>query len=103
MTLMKSKTTRRPAPRSSSSCRRRLYPMSRPALSPFRHPPRLSLVQRRDLHDVAFEPGLDRPALQRAVDILGSPVIAVDGQQLGLGLAAEDACARTAVGAGHGS
>src|SRR5690348_3890711 len=77
--------------------------MSRPALSPFRHPPRLSLVQGRDLHHVALKPGLDRPALQRAVDIFGSPVIAVDGQEFGLGLAAEDARARTAVGARQGS
>src|SRR4029079_19043330 len=63
-----------------------------PILTPSFH----NSIQRRDHHHIVIEPGLHRPAAIRSVDFLSSPVIAVDREQLGLDLLAEDAGTRIA-------
>src|SRR5262249_1671626 len=121
-TLMRSKTTRRSAPITRSRLRRPtsksttttdcpLCASAAPSaaaeavlptpplpevttrilaiLVPFRS----GLLEHFDREALVFEPRLHRPAAQLRLGILGGPVIAIDGHELGLVLAAEDSCA----------
>ena len=54
-------------------------------------------VERRDPHDVAFEPGLRRPIAQRLVQFFRGLVEAVDCQKLGLDLLAIDPRRRVSI------
>src|ERR1700759_3688178 len=58
-------------------------------------------IERRDLHDVAFEPGLGRAMAQFVADLVGGEVEAVDRQQFSLDLLAEDPRRAVAVDSGH--
>src|SRR5215469_10209367 len=65
--------------------------------------PLLLLVQGRDLEHGAFETNLHRAAAQARFHLLGGAVIAVDGEQLRLVAAAEDARLAVAHRARHGA
>src|SRR5262249_3177477 len=65
--------------------------------------PYAGLIERRHHDGVVLEPGLDRPAVQAFAHVVGGAVPAVDRQQLGFALAAEDAGARVAGGARNGA
>src|SRR3984957_7950422 len=81
-----------------SSCRHRPYRMSRrepwPSLSPLS-------VERCQHHRLAGEPGLHRLAAQRRIHVVSGLVDAVDRQQFGFELAAEDPRAIVAGEAGN--
>src|SRR6185436_2857752 len=65
------------------------------------NPPRKILAQRRHRHRLAFEPRLNGAAAILRVHVLCRAVEAVDGDQLGFELVAEDARRRIAGGAGN--
>src|SRR6266481_2046851 len=111
-TLIRSKTTRRSAPRTRSSLRKPTSKSTTATLSPacasaapsaavdvvLPTPPLpdvttrtlaivdlLSrLIQRGNSHDLALQPGLGGPVAKRGVDLFRGLVIAVDGEQLRL-------------------
>src|SRR6185437_1597200 len=63
----------------------------------------LKSVERRNPQRFAFKPRLRWSIAKSGVELFGSPVEAVDGQELGLDLLAIDARGRIAVDAGHGA
>src|SRR6185369_9585517 len=84
-----------------SFCRPRPFRMSLPVLSPLLSPQ--FSVQRCNRENAVLQPALTRPAAQACVHVLGGSVIAVDRNQLGFVLAAEDARAHVTHGPCHSS